>query len=461
MSALGSLRRNWFPWAIVAGLVIRAAILWNTSGLDTRIADEQHYRQLAQSMAEGRGFAWDSGELTSLRPPLYPALVAGIWKVTGARNYQAVRVVQIVLAMVTMWVVYELGRRAYGSAVGRAASAVFWLYPGLLFFNFLLLTEGLFTLLLTAWVLLSVVLIQSPVPRHGAALACGAALGLGALTRSVLWPLPVLFCPLLLVMLRGAWPRRFVAVAIVLAGYLVVVTPWAVRNTRLQGVVTVVDTMGGLNLRMGNYEHTPDDRMWDAVALQGDKNWLHGIGEDLLPGTVVTEGIKDKWAQRKAIEYIVRHPGVTLRRAWIKFADFWGLEREFVSGVQHGLFRPPGWFALLATAAIMLTYPLLAMAGGAGLWLARARDWRVVVLLLAPVVTITGVHMLAFGHSRYHLPLVPVLGILASALVLERRRPSSRAAVAGAGATVLILVAVWIRQIVLVDLDRIRSLLAG
>ena len=28
---------------------------------------------------------------------------------------------------------------------------------------------------------------------------------------------------------------------------------------------------------MGNYEHTPDDRMWDAVALTGEKNWSYAL----------------------------------------------------------------------------------------------------------------------------------------------------------------------------------------
>jgi len=457
------LRRHWFACALAIGLVVRLAILWHTAGLDTRIADEKQYRQLAQSLAEGRGFAWDSGELTSLRPPLYPALVAGIWSVTGVQNYQAVRLVQILLALLTTWVVYEMGRRTYRETVGRAAAAVFWLYPGLMLFNFLLLTEGLFTLLLAAWVLFGVMLVQAPVPRAGVALACGLALGLGALTRSVLWPMPLLFCPLLVVLLRGPWARRLIAAALVFAGYVLVVGPWAVRNTRLQGVPTVVDTMGGLNLRMGNYEHTPDDRMWDAVALQGEKSWLHGIGDDLEPGTVLTEGRKDKWAQSKAIEYILSHPGTTLRRAWIKFADFWGLEREFVSGVQHGLFDPPAWFAVAATLAILLAYPLVALAGGAGAWLSPPRDWRATALLLLPVLTIMGVHMLAFGHSRYHLPIVPMFGVFACALVAERGRagPRPRAARVGAAATALLFVVVWVRQIVLVDLDRIRGLLGG
>jgi hypothetical protein len=67
--------------------------------------------------------------------------------------------------------------------------------------------------------------------------------------------------------------------------------------------------MGGINLRMGNYEYTPDDRMWDAVSLRGEKNWVYGIGADV--DHTPTEGEKDKWAQRKALEYMRANPGIT------------------------------------------------------------------------------------------------------------------------------------------------------
>ena len=53
-----------------------------------------------------------------------------------------------------------------------------------------------------------------------------------------------------------------------------------------------------------------------------------------------------------------------------------------------------------------------ALAGAAG-------DWRVHVLLLLPIVAIMGAHMLAFGHSRYHLPLVPILILYAVALAAD------------------------------------------
>lgn len=444
--------------AIALGLVVRLAIFWHTAALGPEIQDEQHYVQLAQNIVAGNGLAWAPGQPTSIRPPLFPGLVAAIFSVAGTWNLQAVRAVQILLALLTIPVICELGRRTFSAAAGRYAAAIVFLYPSFVFFNFTILTETLFSLLLVTFVLLTVMLVQSP--RAAIAFFCGVTLGLAALTRSVLWPLPLLLCPLLAVLVPGSLRIRLAVPAVLLAGYAVVIAPWAVRNTRLQGVVTIVDTMGGMNLRLGNYEYTPDDRMWAAVGLTGEQNWSYPLAHE-FPGQHLTEGEKDRWAQRKAIEYMRAHPRTTLRRAAIKFADFWGLEREYAAGVQQDMYHPPGWLGAAASLVIVAGYLAVIVCGVAGIWLTPP-PWRLHVLLLLPVVLITAVHTVVFGHSRYHLPLIPIFALYGSALlttqglaVLRERRP----ALVGAAATVLMLFAVWVRQIVLVDAARIRSLL--
>jgi 4-amino-4-deoxy-L-arabinose transferase-like glycosyltransferase len=436
--------------ALAVGLVVRLAILWHTPTLGTDIVDEQHYSQLGESILAGDGFARVVGHPTSLRPPLYPALLASIWSVAGRDNFQAIRAFQILLALATTAVVYLLGARMYGERTARYAAAATWLYPSLVFFNFLILTETLFTLLLLTFVLLAVCLVQAP--RLLTALLCGIALGLAALTRSVLWPTPLVLCPLLFVLIRGPIGLRIALPLIVLAGYTSAVAPWAVRNTRLQRVFTVVDTMGGMNLRMGNYEYTPDNRMWDAVALRGPQSWVRGVPDE--PGARMTEGQKEKWAQRQALEYMQQHPAVTARRALIKFADFWGIEREFVAGIRNGFFKSPLWFQILGSASIVGAFVAVCLLGAAGLWLTPSVDRRLYVLTLLPVVVIVGAHTIVFGHSRYHLPLIPILALYGAAFI-SAVGPSIRSAdrfrLAGAVATVAVLLTIWIRQIAVVD----------
>jgi 4-amino-4-deoxy-L-arabinose transferase-like glycosyltransferase len=444
--------------ALVVGLFARLLIFSQTWELGPKIQDERHYTQIASNLVDGSGFAWAPGQLTSIRPPLYPAMLAGIWSVAGHVNFQAVRLVQIVLALVASWLVFEIGRRAFDDRVGRYAAAALWLYPSWVFFNFTILTETLFTTLLLAFVLAAIALVRSG--HAGTALLCGVALGLAALTRSVLWPLPLLFCPLLVVLLPTPLANRLLVAALVFVGYAVPVTPWAIRNTTLQKTFTVVDTMGGLNLRMGNYEHTPDDRMWAVVGLEGEKSWSHALTVE-RPGEVLTEGQKDKWAQRKAVEYMRTHPGETLRRSFIKFADFWGLEREYMAGVKVGMYRPPFWLGMAVSALIVAGYVVVVGAGAAGIWLARP-DMRTHVLLLLPVIVTMGAHTIVFGHSRYHLPLMPTFGLYGAALLAARERiawRSHRVLILCATGTLLVLAAVWFRQLVLVDAGRLSGLL--
>jgi 4-amino-4-deoxy-L-arabinose transferase-like glycosyltransferase len=451
--------RRWFWLALVLGLLVRLAILSQTSSLGTPIVDEQHYRRLGSNVLAGYGFAMDPGTPTSIRPPLYPALLAATWFVSGPGNLQAVRLVQIVVTLATTGLIFLIGRRLYGPDVGRVAAAICWLYPSLVFSNFLILTETLFTFLLVGFVFLAVMLVQSP--RTVVALACGAALALAALTRSVLWPAPLVFCPMLFLLIRGPLGLRIAMPLFVLTGFLVVLAPWAVRNTRLQGVFTTVDTMGGLNLRMGNYEYTPEDRMWDAVSLTGERSWVYALAQEHIE-TPITEGFKDKWAQRKAIEYMRQHPAQTVKRSIIKFADFWGLEREFLAGVRDGFFDPPRWFQIVASILITCAYVAICVLGASGLWLEPPADWRTQAVLLFPVVLITGAHTMVFGHSRYHLPLMPFLGIWAAALVsgrLQHVRLNPRWMVAGATASVLLLCAIWVRQVAFVDAGRIAAVL--
>ncbi len=452
--------RIWFGLALGLGLVLRLAILTQTTGLNTEVVDEQHYLQLATNLLQGNGFAWGPGDLTSIRPPLYPALLVAAGMRTGQVDLQAVRAAQIGLALLTTFLVYKTGRMAFGRAAARLSASLFWLYPTLIFFNFLILTETLFTFLLVLMLYCSLRLLRSP-GSWKLALACGIVVGLAALARSVFWPLPVLLCPLLVYFLDGSWQRRLAVPALVLAGYCVVVAPWAVRNTKLQGVFTVVDTMGGLNLRMGNYEFTPEDRIWDAVSLEGREYWSFELTKE-FPGHRFTEGEKEKWAQRKAIDYILAHPDVSARRALIKFADFWSLEREFIAGVDRGMYAPPRWFTMMSLTLISISYPLLAGLAGIGLWVAAPRERRAHVVLVLPIFVITGIHTIVYGHSRYHLPLVPVLCLYAAALLVQTRGLAwkfDRRLLVGAALTCSALAFIWVRQVVFVDAGRLKAFL--
>lgn len=457
--------RQWLePWpysvALLLGLLVRLGLIGMTQSTGLMITDERDYYQLARNLFQGYGFGWEPEALTSIRPPLYPAFAALIWTLSATESVVSIRLAQTILSLLTVYLLYRLGVLLFNRHIARLAAAGFWLYPSFIAFNVLFLTEVLFTCLLTLVALGYVLLLRTE--TRWMAWGTGLALGCAALTRSILWPLPVVLCPLTFVLVSGRWQWRTQLAVSLLLGYVVVVAPWAIRNTRLQGVFTVVDTMGGLNLMMGNYPHTPLNRAWDAVALKGEQSWVATLPASPPAGFVWTEGQKEKWAQRQAFAYMLTEPGLTLKRAAVKFTSFWGLERVIIAGWQQGLYTPPRWSVVPASLAITLTYPLTMLCASFGFFLAIPEHRKAHFFLVVVMLFICGVHTVVFGHERYRFPLMPFILLYAAAAWRQQawRRLRERMPLALAPlAMCLTLLGIWGRELLFIETDRIGILL--
>jgi hypothetical protein len=222
--------------------------------------------------------------------------------------------------------------------------------------------------------------------------------------------------------------------------------------------------MGGINLRCGNYEYTPLDRMWDAVSLAGEKDWAYELRLEHPDASAWTEGQKERWARDKAVAFMVANPLLTLERSLVRFANFWGLERVFLGGLRQGMYHPPLWFAVLAVGSILLSYATVMILASCGIFLASPRDHAAHAFLVLIVLFVCGIHTIVFGHPRYHLPLVPFLGLYAAAAVEARswRRLAEGPATAFAPlATVSVLAAIWFREVWIEVPTRLRDLAGG
>jgi hypothetical protein len=249
----------------------------------------------------------------------------------------------------------------------------------------------------------------------------------------------------------------------VVAAFAGTIAPWAVRNTRLQGTFVAIDTMGGRNFMMGNYQYTPLYRSWDAVSLEGEQSWIYEVCATYPPEQRTTQGQIDKLALRQGVQFVRAHPGLTLQRAVVKFFDFWGLERELIAGAGRGLFGQLSKPALLGLAAVVGgAYVAVMVLATFGLVFAPPADRRAHWLLLCVILFVCGLHTLVFGHSRYHLPLIPLALVYAAGAVTHagaiwRQRTSSRFALAAALCAVLF--AGWAWGFVAVDWDLLTEAL--
>jgi 4-amino-4-deoxy-L-arabinose transferase-like glycosyltransferase len=286
--------------------------------------------------------------------------------------------------------------------------------------NNLLLTEVLFTLLLTASCY-SVVLYYRREKVRFLALA-GVLLGLAALTRSVVWLSPPFLGAYVILTGRGSLRHRVLAAIALVLAFTATIAPWAIRNSRLQKTFVAIDTMGGRNFMMGNYQHTPLYRSWDAISLDGEKSWYHEVIETYPPEMRATQGQVDKAALKQGLKFVREHPGLTVLRDVIKFFDFWGLERELIAGASRGALGPlPQPIIISLGGVLLLSCASALFLGIFGSLFCPPADRRVHAFFLLVVAFICALHTVVFGHSRYHLPLIPLVLLYAAAAWANRR----------------------------------------
>jgi 4-amino-4-deoxy-L-arabinose transferase-like glycosyltransferase len=424
------------------------------------IWDEQDYNTLATNLVQYGEYTFTPGETaSSMRPPLYPALVAGVYTLFGIENFAAVRLLQAILGLATVLVVYWLGRCVVAPRTATWLAAMYCFYPSLLIYNDLLLTETLFTLLLTTSILQIVMAIQRN--SLGALMLGSVILGLAALTRSVVWLAPPFLAILIALVWTGNWQGRVAAMVTVIGAFAVTIAPWAIRNSRLQETFVTIDVMGGRNFMMGNYQYTPLYRSWDAIAIEGDRSWAHQVFVNYPPEQRRTQGQVDKLALREGIAFARQNPGLTLLRSTVKFFDFWGLERELVAGAGRGYFGQMSKAGLLGLTAIIAgSYAAMMALAIFGLFFAGPIDRRAHWLFIGVIVFICGIHTIAFGHSRYHLPIIPLVLIYAASALTQssmiwQQRYSRKFALALVCCG--ILVAGWIWGIIAVDWARFSA----
>jgi hypothetical protein len=284
----------------------------------------------------------------------------------------------------------------------------------------------------------------------------GLCLGLGALTRSVLW----LFAPVLVLAIvalgQSGRSQRLAAAVVTLAVFSAMIAPWAWRNTRLQGTLTFVDVMGGRNVMMGNYEYTPLERSWATIESQTGKHaWYYVLAMSAPGFGEMSQGEIDKSAMKYGVRYFFTHPFQSMLRSTVKFFNYWQLEREIVAAVRQGLF---GQASLAATVVVGLVvcgaYAATIFGAGFGVFVTPPVQRSALWLMLAWIAFPCAIHTVAFAHSRYHLPFVPILAAFAASAYCQWRTVLATRGTwpfRAACLVCLVLAASWIREFVMVD----------
>ncbi len=436
------------PWAIVgAALALRwwllvAAIV--VSGNQPRIyePDSTGYVALATSLVNGDAFA-QQGEPELYRTPGYPVfLMLGVElgkHRTGDDPANFAVFSQGVIGAATVGLAFHLALALnLGVVVARRAAWLLAVEPLSILYANKVLTETVFTFLMTASVLLLVQYGRRP--TTGRIAAAALALALSIYVRPVAYYLPAVVVPLLLsaALLRGAatrvtWPQPLLYLAIVAAA----VAPWLARNRALCDYDQICSTadiklyfvqaraVEGL-LRNGRY---PSDL--NVIDLEAHRqahpeqaNW--------------TRGEQLRWMRREGSQTIRAAPWTYAKiHAWemldtlvdngtMAYLDMFGL----VPAATPAVDRPVGMMQRVAAAwqtkpvmvstyvaltASMLAYLLPAVVGlGALLTRGKQHPWLPRILLLTVLAYLLLVSVGPIGGHRYRVPMMPMFCVLAA-----------------------------------------------
>jgi 4-amino-4-deoxy-L-arabinose transferase-like glycosyltransferase len=372
----------------------------------------------AQTFLDSGTYGFVAGHPSAYTQPLYGFFLVPLYWIFG-RHWEVAGVAQILVAICTAFLIYEIGRRVVSATVGLIAAALASLHPYLVWHDVHLNREILDHFLAALVVLLVVVVAKQPSYRVAALL--GVALGLSILANVRLAALPLLVAAYVL------WPRRLdtraAGIAVTMIGVAALtVTPWIVRN----------------RVSVGCWAVTTDGRaLWKANNVNTYDTLTHGGWIDAVPPypgapptpedaydryratgryTPVNECAQMRFFEKKAHAFWFDHPGEKAKLAVLSAQMLWQ-----PSVVETG--GRPGegtWLDTLRTSTEPLFVVPLYVLAVAGLAFVPRAFAVLAVLLLAYQ---TAVAMIFVGVTRYRVPWDFLLCLLAgAALVAAARR---------------------------------------
>lgn len=401
-----------FVLVTVAGIMTRLGVVWLSAvGLEPKPAlpDEIQYWEMARSLAAGSGLRDELG-LRATRMPLYPMFLALFVDLPGGRVWALA--IQAAAGALACGCSAVLGFRVAPAHLKTHVALISGLLaacdPFLVYFCSLVLTEGLFTAALCAFVAVS-----WPTRNPGRAggllrwLASGALFAICVYLRPAAVGLLAAWCVFVIVR------HRLDRVAILGAGSLwlaliVLLSPWGARNRTVTGEWVWLTTNMGISL-------------YDGVHAQADgASNLATIKHVDLP-----EIARDAHFRAESWRIIRSEPLRVLRLAGAKFSRTWNLWPN-AEGYQSG------WMKFVAG-----TWTILVLGSAlAGAVLLR-KDRGTVLGLLMPALYFTALHVLFVGSIRYRLPTMPMIEVLSAlglAGLLARLRIRSHSAARGSPA---------------------------
>jgi hypothetical protein len=441
-------RDLWFSaWLGVGALLPRlyVAIAWTREP----VWDGHYYDFGARRIAAGLGYSDGIGSWHPWChwPVGYSGLLAAMYRLFGAGPHVATVFNAVVGALVAVFT-HRLARYELSIPRARLAGILTALYPGLVVYSALVMTEPLSALagVVAGWLW---VRNRDTKPLLGAGLF-GLVVGLGTLVH----PSFLAYAPALVVLTGDTLARSLTlpvlrqsiaAAAIATACAFVPVLPWTIRNCLVMDRCTLVSTNGGWNLAIGSFARATGRfetlRSSDGCAVVTGQVQQDACWRDLAIATIRKDPGRWLALVPKKLGFTFDHESFQVEYLHEADPDRWPEDRRrFGRGLLSSAHRAlltaaalsnvpvPPWssprarWSSLALAAVSIGLCTLA-------WLSESSPFYLVAVacsifwgfsgpvlrwaqlsLLGTLVT----HAVFFGEDRYHVVVTPMLCLLAA-----------------------------------------------
>ena len=401
-------------WMVVAALTLRLTVM--AFLLPEQLDPSRDHWQfgyeagrVARSIAQGQGFSnplYEPTGPTAVFTPVFPYLLAGVFKLFGIYSRTSALVMvsfDCLLSALTCIPVFLIARRSFGIGAARLAGWLWAIFPYGIYFPAERIWETtLATLLFILIFLMALKLAESSSLRGWT--GYGLLWGVAALNSPVALAVLPLLTAWICYRQQQRGQRWFVPGVFSAGAFLLVVTPWFVRNYETFHQFVPFRDNFGLELYIGN---NGDTSHWHPGAVGPWHNEMEYEEFKKLGETVY---IAEK--QHQAVKFISRNPlefaWLALRRAGYMWTGFWSLQRKYLQ--QEPLD--------LANIPFMTTLSLLTLLG---LWRAfqngvGAAVPFAIVLFFFPVA-----YYVTHPEVYYLRPLDPIIAILAASLIGSRK----------------------------------------
>jgi 4-amino-4-deoxy-L-arabinose transferase-like glycosyltransferase len=392
--------RTSFFWMLAIGFALRFGYIliahtYNFKTLDNNFSFGWEMGRIGRAIATGHGFAdpFERGTgPTAWQPPLYPYLIAGVFRLTGIYTRSSALVLlgfNGIFSALTCVPMFVIARRCFSEKVAVWSAWAWALFPSFISWSTRSVWETSLAALILAvlfWLTLRLEDLKGATPWIGFGLLWGVA----ALTNTSL----ISFLPA-----SGLWAWRqrwkkgrpslagVVLAAIVFAG---TIAPWLIRNYETFGKFIFIRSNFGAELRLGNGPNA--DGLW--------MDWAHPSRNTTEMRRYQQMGEMAYVAQRRqeAIGFIGSNYGrfarISVRRLIYYWAGLPSADNPVSAAFQN---------ALLLASSVLAFWGL-----GRSLLKGRPGAW----LFLWLIVFYPLVYYFVFVLPRYRHPIEPELLIL-------------------------------------------------